>query len=328
MPAKQGTTLADIIVPSAFDPYVIQRTMEVSNLFKSGIVVNDAKFNALASEASPTHNMPFYEDLSGDPEDIIEGNPLTAKKINSSMDVSTTIRRANMWSSTDLSGAMSGSDPAQAIANLVAEYWARQMQKELVNLLGGVFSCATMKDHVLDITAAAKTDAQKICASSFIDACQLLGDAQDLLTGVAMHSATKTYLKKLNLIESERDSTDVEFESYQGRRVIVDDGCPYDADTKIFTTFLFGQGAIAYGEGVPVRFIPTETDRDKKMGSGVDYLINRKCFILHPRGVRWTDAVRANQETTSRAELANGLNWKRVYESKAIRIVAFKHKLG
>jgi len=77
-----------------------------------------------------------------------------------------------------------------------------------------------------------------------------------------------------------------------------------------------------------VGFVPTEIDRDKRKGSGVDYLINRKTFILHPRGIKFTGAVRANQETVSRAELANAQNWQRVYEPKAIRMVCFKHKLG
>lgn len=141
-----------------------------------------------------------------------------------------------------------------------------------------------------------------------------------------MHSATKAYLKKQNLIQFERDSTDVEFETYQGRRVIVDDGCPVAGG--VYTTYLFGNGAIAYGNGSPVGFVPTELDREKRKGSGVDYLINRKTFILHPRGIKFTGAVRANQETVSRAELANAQNWQRVYEPKAIRMVCFKHKLG
>ena len=141
-----------------------------------------------------------------------------------------------------------------------------------------------------------------------------------------MHSATKAYLKKQNLIVTERDSTDVEFETYQGRRVIVDDGCP--VDSGVYTTYLFGNGAVAYGDGSPVGFVPTEVDRDKRKGSGVDFLINRRTFILHPRGIKWTNNTRAHAESVSRAELATAANWERVYEPKAIRIVALKHKLG
>lgn len=320
-----GTTLTDVIVPELFTPYVVKRTMELSALFQSGIVTNNAEFDRLASEAAPIHNMPFFEDLTGDSEAVIEGKDLTANKITSNKDVSVTIRRAMMWSATDLSAALAGSDPMAAIGDLVAGFWARDMQKELINLLTGVFSASTMSNHVLDVSAAEGAGAN-ISASVFIDALQKLGDAQGDLTAVAMHSATKSYLKKQNLITTERDSTSVEFEAYQGRRVIVDDGCPVSGD--VYTTYLFGQGAIALGNGNPVGFVATEVDRDKKKGSGVDYLINRRTFILHPRGIAYQKASQTNVETPTREELAKATNWKRVYEDKAIRLVAIKHKIG
>lgn len=329
------TTLKDVIVPELFNPYVINKTMELSALFQSGIVTHSSEFDKLASEAAPIHNMPFFEDLTGDSETIIEGADLTPNKITSNKDVSTTIRRAKMWAATDLSAALAGSDPMAAIGNLVAGFWARDRQKELIAILNGIFGSYTdvesktvtpLQDHILDITTATSAAAKKISASAFIDACQLLGDAQGQLTAVGMHSATKSYLKKNNLIETERDSTDVEFDTYQGRRVIVDDGCPIDGTT--YTTYLFGEGAIAYGNGNPEGHIPTEIDRDKKKGSGVDYLINRHAFILHPRGIKWTDAARENIESPTRDELSNAQNWQRVYEPKQIRIVAFKHQLG
>lgn len=320
-----GTTLSDVIVPEIFNPYVIQRTMELSALYQSGIVSNNAEFDRLASEAAPMHNMPFFEDLTGESENVVEGADLTANKITSSKDVSVTIRRAAMWSATDLSAALAGSDPMQAIANLVAGYWARDMQKTLIHILKGVFAASTMADHVLDISAQSGAKAN-ISAAAFIDALQLLGDAQGQLTAVAMHSATKAWLKKQNLITTERDSNSVEFDTYQGRRVIVDDGCPVSAGT--YTTYIFGEGAIALGNGNPVGFVPTETDRDKKKGSGVDYLINRRTFILHPRGIAWQNAAKEHVESPSNAELENGTNWKRVFEPKSIRVVALLHKIG
>lgn len=329
-----ATKLSDIIVPELFNPYVINRTMALSALFNSGIVTNNAEFDKLASEAAPIHNMPFFEDLQGESEAIIEDADLTADKITSNKDVSTTIRRSKMWAATDLSAALSGSDPMKAIAELVAGFWARDMQKELIAVLKGIFgsyqntvpeTVTPLASHILDISTLSGA-AAKIGASSFIDACQLLGDAQGQLTAVAMHSATKTCLKKQNLIATERDSTGVEFNTYQDRRVIVDDGCP--VTDGVYTSYLFGQGAIALGNGSPEGFVATETDREKKKGSGVDYLINRKAFILHPRGIAWQNAVRVNVETPLRTELADAKNWLRVYENKQIRMVAFKHKIA
>lgn len=320
-----GTTLSDVIVPELFTPYVIQRTMELSALFNSGIVERNAEFDRLASEAAPVHTMPFFADLTGDPEDVVEGADLTAAGIESKTDVSTTIRRAKMWSSTDLAAAMAGSDPMKAIGDLVAGFWARSMQKELVSELKGIFASESMADHVLNISGNTGV-AANISATSFFDALQKMGDAADTLTAVAMHSATKTYLMKQNLITTQRDSSDASFDVYQGRRVVVDDGCPV-AD-GVYTTYLFGERAVAFGEGNPVGFVPTETTRDPKKGSGVDYLINRHTFILHPRGIKWTNKTRAHAETVSRKELEDGTNWERAYESKAIRVVALVHKIG
>ncbi|ABS42878.1 major capsid protein [Clostridium botulinum] len=320
-----GTKLSDVIVPELFNPYVVNRTMEKSALVQSGIITNNSEFDGLASQASPLINMPFFEDLTGESEQIIEDTDLEAAKITSNKDVAAILRRAKMWSATDLSAALAGKDPMAAIGELVSGFWTRDMQKELIAILKGVFLSTSMKNNLLDISAMTE-GAAKWSASAFIDAQQMLGDAQELLTGVMMHSAVKSELKKQNLIETIRPSDSPEFDVYQDKRVIVDDGCPIDAG-GVYTTYLFGQGALALGNGNPVGFVPTETDRDKKKGSGVDYLINRKTMILHPRGIKFTNAKVAKTEGPSRAELQEKTNWERVYEPKQIRIVAFKHKI-
>ena len=155
-----GTTLSDVIVPQLFTPYVINRTMEQSNLVNSGIIVNNSEFDTLASQASPLVNMPFFEDLTGESEAVTEGTDLTAAGISSKQDVAAIIRRAKMWSATDLSAALAGKDPMEAIASLVASFWARDMQKELVAILAGIFGSYTdasntvtpLKDNILDIS--------------------------------------------------------------------------------------------------------------------------------------------------------------------------------
>ncbi|CAK7079352.1 MAG: hypothetical protein ENTA_01404 [Enterocloster clostridioformis] len=332
-----GTTLQDVIVPELFSPYVINRTMELSALLQCGIIANNSEFDALASQAAPTVNMPFFEDLTGESEQVIEGGDLTDNEIPSNKDVAVIIRRAKMWSATDLSAALAGSDPMAAIATLVAQFWARDTQKELIAILNGVFGTVPAGDsgtppaktrlesNLLDISGKSGT-AANWSGSAFIDAEQKLGDAKAQLTGICMHSATEAHLKKQNLIDTVQPSNDVAFGTYQGKRVVVDDSCP--VASGVYTTYLFGNGAVALGNGNPVGFVPTETDRAKRKGSGVDYLINRRTSILHPRGVAFTSASVAKTEGPSRTELADPKNWNPVYEPKQIRIVAFKHKLG
>ncbi len=330
-----GTTLQDVIVPELFNPYVVNRTMELSALVQCGIITNNAEFDALASQAAPTVNMPFFEDLTGESEQIIEGADLEDNKITSNKDVAAIIRRAKMWSATDLSAALAGKDPMGAIGMLVAQFWVRDLQKELIAVLNGIFGTipaasggtaeTRLASNLLDISGLSG-NAANWSGKAFIDAEQKLGDAKAQLTGVVMHSATEAYLKKQNLIETVQPSNDVSFGVYQGKRVIVDDGCPVSGG--VYTTYLFGNGAIALGNGSPAGFVATETDRAKRKGSGVDYLINRKTMIMHPRGIAWQNAKVAKTEGPSRAEIGDPANWKPVYEPKQIRIVAFKHKLG
>ena len=55
---------------------VLQKTMEKSAFFNSGIITRSPAFDALASEAARTHNMPFFEDLQGDADNIVEGQTI------------------------------------------------------------------------------------------------------------------------------------------------------------------------------------------------------------------------------------------------------------
>lgn len=90
-----GTTLKDVIVPELFNPYVINKTMELSAILNSGIVQHSAEFDVLDSQAAPTVNMPFFTDLTGESEQVIEGNKLTADKIASKKDVAAIRQRSN-----------------------------------------------------------------------------------------------------------------------------------------------------------------------------------------------------------------------------------------
>ena len=312
------TKISDVIVPEVFNPYVVQRTMQLSALFRSGIIANNPELDRLATSGGSTINMPYWEDLNGDDEVLSDDGALTPGKIVAGQDVAVLLMRGKAWSTNDLAKALSGSDPMAAIGDLVAEYWARRMQATAIKLLDGAFAGANMTKKVLDISAL-EGNAAKITGESYLDALQLMGDAKDKLTGVLMHSATETQLRKNNLITTEFDSDNKPISFFMEKRVIVDDSLPTSAGT--YTTYLFGQGALGLGNGAAP--VPTETDRDSLAGD--DILINRKHYILHPRGVKWVGTAAGSSPTNE--ELATGASWSRVYEDKAIRIVKFVHKL-
>ncbi len=319
------TKIADVIVPEVFNPYVVQRTAELSELYQSGILDANAEFDRLASSPSHVVHLPFWNDLTGEDEVLRDDAALIPGKITTEQDIAVILRRGRAWGVNDLAAALAGDDPMRAIGDLVADYWRRRIQAALIATLKGVFASPTMETNLHDISAATG-DAAYFTGETFIDALQKLGDAKEYLTAIVMHSAVEASLAKQNLIMTLQPSENMpEFKTYMGKRVIVDDGVPVETapttDEKIFYTYIFAEKAVAYGNGNPVGFVATETDRDTLAGE--DYLITRKTFIIHPRGVRYKGTV-VNPNNT---ELAKGDNWERVYEPKNIRIVCFKHKI-
>lgn len=320
------TRIADVIQPEVFTPYTIQRTMELSNLINSGIAQNDKQFDELASGPNTLVNMPYWEDLTGDPEVMDDTGKTTPGKIKANKDVARKLAWTKSYGANALSAMLSGDDPMKAIADLFASYWARQYQQMLLSILDGVFASSSMAEKVHDITAETGEKAV-INGRTFIDATQRMGDAKDLLTGVMIHSAVEAHLAKNDLIEYKEDSQGrIRIPTFMGKRVIVDDAMPFDTQTGAGVAYIFGAGAIAWGNGTHKDIQQTEIVRDGLSLAGEDILVNRRLSILHPRGVKWTET---NVEKTfpKFTELEDGANWERVYEPKSIRIVKFMFKL-
>lgn len=319
-----ATVLADVIVPEIYRPYVVEKTAQLSAFWQSGIVQSVPELNV--GEGGSEVNMPFWQDLQGNDQIISTTTNLTVGAIEAGKDVAVVNARALVYGAKDLAGALAGSDPLEAIGDLMADKWQRSFQAMLIAILNGAMGALAAESPIvntLDISALSG-DAGVIDADSFIDAGGSLGDAEGKLTSMAVHSATLRRLRKLDLIDFIMDSEmKPTIPVYGGKRVIVDDGMP--VSNGVYTTYLFGTGAIGYGEGNPK--VPVETERNALIGGGEEYLVERRHVVLHPRGVKWNPISGVPAlDTPSNVELANPANWVRVWEPKNIRIVRFKHR--
>jgi len=324
----ETTRIEDIIQPEVFTPYTIQKTMEKSALIQSGIAENTAEFDALASGPNTLINMPYWNDLTGDAEVMNDTDETMPGKITASKDVARKLAFTKSWAANGLAALLSGDDPMGAIADRVADYWTRWYQQILLSILEGVFASSTMADKIHNISNQ-QGNAALISGKTFLDAAQKMGDAKDLLVAVMMNSAVETYLAKNNLIEYLPDSEGKPYiRQFLGKRVIVDDSMPFVTQNgnKIGVAYLFGYGAIAWGNGTHPDIIQTEVVRKGLSLAGEDVLVNRRLPLLHPRGVKWIETnVEGNFPTLE--ELEEGSRWERVYEPKAIRIVKFVFKV-
>src|SRR5512136_2807283 len=331
------TAVADIIIPTEFEKYAIERTAELSRFGESGIIEMASEFDALAQGGGREVKMPFWKDLTATRQLLSDSASLTVNKIAADTDIARIHNDAQVWSVNHLAKVVSGDDPMQAIVDLVAAYWARTDEGLVVSCLKGIFAAASMSGNLLAIhseSVAGQSTSTRLNGATFVDATAKLGDRGDRLTAVAMHSGTEAALRKLDLIdfipESEGKS---QIRTFQGRRVVVDDNLPTRAgstDGTVYTTYLFGPGAFAKGasplDGTPLQggmgTEGVEMYRDALASDSM--LINRRRYILHPRGVKFTSASVAGDSPTN-AELEAGANWTRVFENKNVRIVAVTH---
>lgn len=322
------TRLADIIVPEIWQPYMIEMTAAKSLLWQSGIINQTEEFDNLARGGGNTAHMPFFTDLTGSSQVRSDTTPLTPKKITSRQDVCVTHYRGSAWGVNGLTSSLSGTDPAEAIASLVAEFWNRDFQACLISTLKGVFASATMAaEHVTDISDPDGTNAiatNLISSNATIDALKKMGDQLDAVTAIAMHGDIYHELLKQDVIEFEQPSEQgILIQRYKGRVVIVDDSLPKVPGAisgSVYSTYLFGDGAVAYGEGAPKR--PVATDVDVLQDD--EYLVNNRDFLLHPRGVKWTGAAPVADTSPTNAELEVATGWERVYEKKNVRLLELK----
>jgi hypothetical protein len=333
------TSIADVIVPTHFAPYVIERTAELSVFFRSGIVASDPEFDEIAAMGGTINNMPFWADIKDPSQVINDTTRLTVNKIVAANDQCITHNRGNAWSANDLAKYLSGDDPLGAIEDLIAEYWARDMEFMLLAMLSGIFGAASMAANVLDIhadvVAGSLTAANYLTGETFVNGKFKLGDNAEKLVAIGMHSATEAALLKLDLIDFIPQSEGKpDLKKFQGLTVITDDhlGVTVGTNSTWYNTILFGEGAIAMGSdkraGDPIvggfGTWAVELGRDP-LGNQTN-LINRKRFILHPRGVRFTNTtVGAPNPSPTNTELALAVNWQRVYEAKNVRLVSILH---
>lgn len=321
------TLIADVIEPSLFADYVIERMVAKALMFRSGLISRDARIDsAIQGSGGRTINLPFWNDLSSLTSEILSDSAaLTPSKIDAGQDVAVLQLRGKAFQANELAGVVAGSDPLGAIAAQVGDFWANDMQAMLNALLKGLFgSGGTLAGtHVNDIgtdAAGAPVAAELFNDDAFLDTTYLLGDRQDEFTAMIVHSIVAKQMQKLDLIDYVVPSTGAkQVGTYRGRMVIVDDGVPTIVGTNRtkYLSIVFGPGALAYSEKpAPV---PVETDRDSLAGD--DFLISRRHFVLHPRGVKWTGSAMAGVSPTN-AELSTVANWSKVYDNKNIRVAA------
>lgn len=322
--------LSDVIIPEVYESYTAVDNPERTAFFESGVAVRNGMLDAKANEGGDRLNVPFWNDLDPDAEPNLSSDDAdssaTPQKITAGRQIAQMAYLNQAYSSADLAGEIAGSDPMQRVRNRFGRYWQRQWQRRTTACLTGILEDNDANDDgdmIEDVSIADgdNADADNLFSrSAFTGAGFTLGDQFESTSAIAVHSVVYKRMVDNDDIEFIPDSQGrMTIPTFMGRRVIVDDGMPVEAGGTsgfVYTSVLFGEGAIGYGEGSAR--VPVEMEREALQGDGggVEILVERKSWLVHPFGF----AVDANPaaDSFSLTELRAAGTWDRVVPRKTV----------
>ena len=328
------TRLSDAIIPDVYLSYTAVNSPEKTAFFESGLVVRNGMLDQKANSAGEQVNIPFWNDLDSSvapnlstTDPAVKANP---QKVTAAKQVGQVAYLNQAYSNADLVGELAGSSPNQHIRNRFGSYWTRQWQRRLIATANGVLAdniAANSGDMVINVAAEAisgQSATTKFNLNSFVDATHTMGDMASELTAIAVHSSVHAQMVKNDDIVYIPDSQGrLTIPTYMGLRVIVDDGLTVTAGTTDgfkYTSVIFGQGAFGYGEGSAETPVEVEREALQGNGGGVEYLIERKTWLLHPFGFSVTAQGAAETGAHTLAELAAAATWERKIPRKSCPI--------
>jgi hypothetical protein len=309
-----ATKLTNVIIPENFASYIDKAPLDQNNFYKSGVMERTAYFDQLASQGGYTATMPYWGELDGDyvtRTDSDAGLP-SFEKINTGVEVAIKCFDKIAVGTGSLVSELAGSNAAEAIYRKIGKKITTLDEKRLLATLTGVFESTDMANNILTVAEA------NFDNGAIVDAGQLLGDRQDNIVAIAMHSKLYAKFKKLNLVTNHAtlvsDVTGAPIEFIGNKYVIVDDSLTDGTNTE---AYLFKRGAVAYGRGGEE--YPVEIGKLPHFEE--EGITVRKNHIFHVRGTSWVGTAGL---INASIELKKGTNWKLVYQPKEVGVVKIK----
>lgn len=325
------TRLSDLVFGPNFNAYTVQQSIARNAFVAAGVMVNDESVAGMAGSQGFLHNLPFFKRLANDEPNASSDNPADVavpKKIGTGNELARVLYRNQGWSSADLNAALISQDPLDVIQSQLADYWAGVSQTTLLKICQGILADNIANDGgdmVVDIGTDATGDAtagELFSADALIDAEQTMGDAKGSLAAIAVHSVVHSRMRKQGVLLDNFDPQTgrLLYQTFDGKRVIVDDDMPVVSGTnrKKYTSIIFGAGAFRTGLGAPKT--PTEVSRvaAEGNGEGVETLWNRRHEIIHPNGFAAAGTQVSNVASPTYATLATAASWDRVVDRKRV----------
>ena len=330
------TTLNDLASDPSLVNYIahqsVLRSTTEPNFFNSGFVPVRPELAELAKGIGTSFNLPSFNALSGgnslSSDDV--SDVLTLNDLSSVREVGYKAFKNAGWSFSNFAvdRANSIESASDIVAAQIGTYWTEVYQKDMSDIVTGIVADNVDNDSgdmVTDIaiSTGTVTGANRFSVDAFTSAQAQLGDRSFDITGsnavLVVHSKVYQTILNNDVIDfiPNSDGT-ATVPTYRGTMVVVSDNVPVDAsgDNPIYTSVLFAPGSFSF---IPLAVTnPIEFDRNPLQGngSGVDALISRVGYILHPTGFAQTSPAADGGATPT--ELKADTSWSRVYQRKQV----------
>jgi hypothetical protein len=312
--------------------YVQEDHPDTNAFVASGVAVTNALLAARAAGEGDITTIPYWKDLDYSSENISGDDPAvfaTPNKIGTGKMVARNVHINNAWQTANLVAEVMGTEnPMQQIASRTSMYWENRFEARIQAITKGLFleNEAGTGDMIHDVsleTTVGVAAANLFNFDAFVDARATMGESASMLALMAVHPDVMKTMVKLQQIDYIQDSvTGVLIPTYNGLRVIEDKKLPVIAGTTSgfrYVTALYKTGVFGYGDAPAQRPVATEFDELAANGAGIETLIERKQWLIHPEGYAWTETTVVDESPTV-AEVALPANWNRVFERENVGI--------
>lgn len=332
--------IADIYNPLTFARRAQQAQVALNRFINSGVAVEDGQIAAQIAQGGHLGELSNYAPLSVGEPNYSSDDPTqlsTPDGIGTELQKFRAAARNKSWGAMDLARELALEDPVAAITGRIGAYWATDDEQRIIASLLGILADNIANDsgdmvvNVATDSASAVTDAERIGGERVVDGLQTLGDHKANITTLAIHSAIHARLQKQQLIQYVRDfENNIMFETYMGKRLIIDDSLPAVAGVNriTYTCIMFGGAVISHANGKVL--VPSELFRVPAAGNGAgqDLIFSRVNNVWHPNGFAFQSNTLNGGAATCRfanySDLKLAVNWNRVWQRKNIPLAFIK----
>lgn len=267
-------------------------------IFNSPMVVRSAELDARASTGAAITTVPYWNPLDAIEPNVASFNENDMAPVHGIGGGEQTARihlRAEVLGANRVISTLRQTNVMGQIAASIERYWIDTRKAHLGAILTGISIAAGPKNT--------HNAADVLSLKVILAALQKAGDAKGRYKTIVMNSLQEYYLQDAQIGYRASAETNTNFATIGGLNIVVSDDMPTTMVALVADkAFGFGEGALS-----PNKALAYQSEERAANAWGVDELITRRQYLLHPQGFSFVGEVAKAAPTN--AEQSNGVDW-------------------